>query len=198
MAADECLIHFTCKYGSKVQAYTLDLLTSRLHSIQGVLCLGGNQEPTCFSTISPSKHKSPAAIWKHLKPVLDNLQATHPEVSVIHVASAGPHTQLCSFGGIGRCWSSLEEDCINRQHLSFNKKLPNAVPRKETQIQWGNPEELLQWYIIRYDEDLYPGIILATDKTHIPVKCMHRVGPNSFFWPACEDVLLYFLMMCLS
>lgn len=88
---------------------------------RGVLCLGGNQEPTCFSTISPSKHKSPATIWKHLKPVLDNLQATHPEVSVIHVASAGPHTQLCSFGGIGRCWSSLEEDCIDRQHLSFNK-----------------------------------------------------------------------------
>lgn len=72
------------------------------------------------------------------------------------------------------------------------------MPRKETQIQWGNPEELLQWYIIRYDEDLYPGIILAIDKTHIPVKCMHRVGPNSFFCPACEDVLLYFLMMCLS
>ena len=60
---------------------TLDVLPSRLHA---ALYVGGNQEPTCSSMISPSKSKGPAAIWEHLSPVVDNLQATHPEVSVMH------------------------------------------------------------------------------------------------------------------
>ncbi|GAA6105101.1 uncharacterized protein LOC115587267 isoform X1 [Tachysurus ichikawai] len=44
---------------------------------------------------------------------------------------------------------------------------------------------------LTYDKDLFPGIILAMDETHVQVKCMHRVGSNRFFWPACEDVLWY-------
>lgn len=99
MATDECLIHidfsenFTCKYSSEIQAvhFGSSLQQATLHT--GILCVGGSQEPTCFSTISPSKHKSPAAIWEHLNPVLDYVQATHPEVSVIHFFGDGPCTQ---------------------------------------------------------------------------------------------------------
>lgn len=45
--------------------------------------------------------------------------------------------------------------------------------------------------MLRYDQELYPGIILGTDETHVQVKCMHCVGPNRFFWPARDDILWY-------
>ncbi len=58
-------------------------------------------------------------------------------------------------------------------------------------ILWGSPELVGQWCMLRYDQELYPGIILSTDETHVQVKCMHRVGPNRFFWPARDDILWY-------
>ncbi len=51
-------------------------------------------------------------------------------------------------------------------------------PQPEKEIQWGSPELVGQWCMLRYDQELYPGIILSTDETHVQVKCMHRVGPN--------------------
>jgi len=45
--------------------------------------------------------------------------------------------------------------------------------------------------VIKYDNDLYPGIIMETDETHTLVKCMHRVGVNRFFWPPRDDFLWY-------
>ncbi len=64
-------------------------------------------------------------------------------------------------------------------------------PQPEKEIQWGSPELVGQWCMLRYDQELYPGIILSTDETHVQVKCMHRVGPNRFFWPARDDILWY-------
>ncbi|CAG5861695.1 unnamed protein product [Menidia menidia] len=40
-------------------------------------------KPVCFSTICPSRHKSPPAIWHHLNPLKDYFQAQHPQVSVL-------------------------------------------------------------------------------------------------------------------
>ncbi|KAK2857675.1 hypothetical protein Q7C36_005594 [Tachysurus vachellii] len=99
MATDECLIHidfsenFTCKYSSEIQAVHFGSSHQQATLHTGILCVGGSKESSCFSTISPSKHKSPAAIWEHLNPLLDYVQATHPEVSVIHFFSDGPCTQ---------------------------------------------------------------------------------------------------------
>ncbi len=64
-------------------------------------------------------------------------------------------------------------------------------PQPEKEIQWGSPELVRQWCMLRYDQELYPGIILSTDETHVQVKCMHRVGPNRFLWPARDDILWY-------
>ncbi len=58
-----------------------------------MLYVGGKPEPICFSTISPCRHKGPPAVWQHLNPVLDYLQATYPQVSVLHFFSDGPCTQ---------------------------------------------------------------------------------------------------------
>ncbi|GAA6067166.1 NACHT, LRR and PYD domains-containing protein 14-like [Tachysurus ichikawai] len=98
MATDECIIHkdlyiFICKYSSEIQAVHFGSSHQQATLHTGILCVGGSKESTCFSTISPSKHKSPAAIWEHLNPVLDYVQATNPEVSVIHLFSDGPCTQ---------------------------------------------------------------------------------------------------------
>jgi len=85
----------------------------------------------------------------------------------------------------------LQCECWNTNHFRFFKKVPDAVSQRQTQIHWEDPEVLGQWCVLTYDEDLFPGIILAGDETHVQVKCMHRVRPNRFFWPAREDVLWY-------
>lgn len=99
LSKEEAVIHidfsesYTCKYSSeKLGSGPLWLLTqATLHT--GVFYIGGEKEAICFSTVSPSKHKSPPAIWEHMKPVLNYLQATYPGVSVLHFLSDGPCTQ---------------------------------------------------------------------------------------------------------
>ncbi len=56
--------------------------------------------PVSFCTVSPSRNKGPPAIWKHLSPVLDYIQSTHPEVSTIHFYSDGPCTQYKQQGNL--------------------------------------------------------------------------------------------------
>ncbi|KAK2829641.1 hypothetical protein Q7C36_017631 [Tachysurus vachellii] len=82
-------------------------------------------------------------------------------------------------------------ECCNTKHFSFVKKVPDSLSQRQTRIHWEDPEVVGQWCVLTYDKDLFPGIILAMDETHVQVKCMHRVGSNRFFWPAREDVLWY-------
>ncbi|XP_058888822.1 uncharacterized protein LOC117972307 [Acipenser ruthenus] len=87
---------------------------------------------------------------------------------------------------------NLDCQCYNTQHFDFTNGPAAACPSTTVQqIQWHNPNVLGKWCVLKYDEDLYPGIILATDETHAQVKCMHRVGSNRFFWPNREDILWY-------
>lgn len=48
-----------------------------------------------------------------------------------------------------------------------------------------------QWCALKYDNDIYPGIIQGASETHVEVKCTHRFGVNRLFWPVQDDVLLY-------
>ncbi|MGH0139938.1 UNVERIFIED_CONTAM: hypothetical protein FKN15_076051 [Acipenser sinensis] len=75
-------------------------------------------------------------------------------------------------------WSTqkqLDCKCFNTQHFSFSRKVPTAAPQPASEgkpqpvkeIQWGSPGLLGQWCMLRYDEDLYPGIILNTDEMHV-------------------------------
>ncbi len=345
MSGEEALIHidfsenYSCKYSSQIQAvhFGSSYQQATLHT--GMLYVGGKPEPICFSTISPCRHKGPPAVWQHLNPVLDYLQATYPQVSVLHFFSDGPCTQYKQRGnfflfsteldrrgfkagswnffeashskgapdGVGGAlkitadmmvakgrdiadahelfkaltetntkvklffvksediesamkkmpkhipavpgtmrihqvitlapgelihrdvscmcttWQQFNCKCFNTQCFSFGQKVPTAVPQPasegnpqpssegnpqpaieenpqsssegnpqpEKEIQWGSPELVGQWCMLRYDQELYPGIILSTDETHVQVKCMHHVGPNRFFWPARDDILWY-------
>ena len=46
-----------------------------------------------FTSISRSLPHDPAAIWAHLRPVLCDLKANHPEITDIRFFSDGPTTQ---------------------------------------------------------------------------------------------------------
>ncbi len=46
--------------------------------------------------------------------------------------------------------------------------------------------------MLKYEGDLYPGVITDTCETHVEVRCMQKIGVNGFFWPAREGILWYF------
>lgn len=87
------------------------------------------------------------------------------------------------------CFCSTKKDlnctCFNTQHFSFGQNIPMPAQPADNQE---NPQpmevekfvhpDVGQWCILKYDDDLYPGIVLDTDETSVQVKCMHRVGPN--------------------
>jgi len=52
---------------------------------------------------------------------------------------------------------------------------------------------LHQFVVIKYDGSPYPGKVLDVDEQQgdMQVSCMHRVGPNRFFWPTRADICWY-------
>ena len=94
--------NYSCKYSSQVQAVHFGASHQQATLHTGVLYVGRHPEPVCFNTISPSRHKGPPAIWQHLHPVLDYLQAQHPQVSVLHFLSDGPCTEYKQRGAVRR------------------------------------------------------------------------------------------------
>lgn len=295
--------NYTCKYGSEIQSVHFGSSHKQATLHTGVMYIGGEKEPICFSTVSPSKHKSPPAIWEHRNPVLDYLQSTHPQVSTLHFFSDGPCTQYKQKGNFylfstelarrglnGGTWNFFEAShgkgapdgvggtlkrtadklvsngrdipdayelykaltetsttvklfyvgseavekaiermpgqippvpstmkthqlvtftsgeilyrevscmcstnkqlkchCFTTQHFSFNGTQHNVQIES---IPWDS-NLIGKWCLLKYDKELYPGIILNLDNTHVQVKCLHRVGKNRFFWPARDDILWY-------
>lgn len=57
-----------------------------------------------------------------------------------------------------------------------------------------------RWCVVRYDDDPYPGIIMAVEENNIQVNCMHRNGVNKFFWPCPRRDLSWYVdsqVLCL-
>ena len=60
-------------------------------------------------------------------------------------------------------------------------------------------ESYLNTYVVvMYDGVPFPGKVIDVDESEIEVKCMSRVGPNRFYWPAMEDKLWYSLDQVVS
>jgi len=41
-----------------------------------------------------------------------------------------------------------------------------------------------KYVVVRYDNVPFPGLVISFDEQDIQVQCMHKVGPNRFFWPS--------------
>ncbi|KAK0143486.1 hypothetical protein N1851_018398 [Merluccius polli] len=302
LSEEEAIIHidfsenYTCKYSSEIQS---------VH-------FGSSHNQATLHTVSPSKHKSPPAIWEHMAPILDYLKHTYPQVSVLHFLSDGPATQYKQRGNLflfstelarrglkGGTWNFFEAshgkgapdgvggalkrtadklvtqgrdipdanklfqalsetdtriklfyisaeavdqavlkmpdqipavpaimkchqvvtispgevmyrevscmcstrkqlncECFSTLHFNFSKpaqKAPNAQNVRQEAIDWEKENLFGKWCVIKYDNDLYPGIILDIDETHAKVKCMCKVkgGDNKCFWPITDDILWY-------
>lgn len=118
-----------------------------------------------------------------------NLPAVPATMRIHQVVTLAPGEMSRDVSCMCSTRKQLHCECLSAQHFSFVKKVPATVSQRPTQIHWEDPEG--QWCVLTYDKDLYPGIILGMDETHVQVKCMHCVEPNRFFWPICEDVLWY-------
>lgn len=96
---NECIIHvdfsenYICKYASEIQEVHFGASHEQATLHTGVLYVGPDSEPVCFSTISPSRLKGPPAIWEHLSPILSYVKNLLPAVTVVHFLSDGPCTQ---------------------------------------------------------------------------------------------------------
>ena len=60
-----------------------------------------------------------------------------------------------------------------------------------TEVQWQSPEVVGKWCVLKYDGDMYPGVITDTSEIHVEVRFMQKIGVNRFFWPARDDILWY-------
>lgn len=77
----------------------------------------------------------------------------------------------------------LDCACFDLKVVTLNKA-PVISPRQNEETPW-RPEvvdstHIGGWCVIKYDDDVYPGII-------IQVKCMHRNGVNKYFWPRPQE-----------
>lgn len=82
----------------------------------------------------------------------------------------------------------LNCECYSSQVFTFHL---DQTPTQPSAVDWTNSEVIGKWCVVRYDDDIFPGIVMATDESYAQVKCMHRIGENRFFWPAREDALWY-------
>ena len=99
MGPNEALIdidfaeHYNGKTANAIQSAHFGASQNQITLHTGVLYVGANSKPQSFCTVSESLEHGPGAIWVLLSPILDDLQAQHPNVKILHFFSDGPTTQ---------------------------------------------------------------------------------------------------------
>ncbi|XP_067270942.1 uncharacterized protein [Pseudorasbora parva] len=86
---------------------------------------------------------------------------------------------------------NLNCGCFNAKHFKFSNQQATPMAPTETEVHWQSLEVVGKWCALKYDGDLYPGVITDTSETHVEVRCMQKIGVNRFFWPTREDILWY-------
>lgn len=97
---NECILHvdfsenFVCKLHSEIQSMHFGASKKQLTLHTGVAYTGNKTaKPKTFCTVSESLHHGPAAIWAHLKPVIEDIKTSEPIIDTIDFFSDGPTTQ---------------------------------------------------------------------------------------------------------
>ncbi|KAJ4924841.1 hypothetical protein JOQ06_003791 [Pogonophryne albipinna] len=89
----------------------------------------------------------------------------------------------------------LDCACFDLKVANVNG-VPVTPPKQNEETPWRpaavDSTHIGGWCVIKYDDDVYPGIIMDVEEDSIQVKCMHRNGVNKYFWPRPrEDVSWY-------
>lgn len=98
MSDTECLIHvdfsenYVCKLSNEIQSMHFGASKKQITLHTGVYYVGANSKATSFCSLSDSLQHGPEAVWAHLQPVLDSVQANEA-IDTIHFFSDGPTTQ---------------------------------------------------------------------------------------------------------
>ena len=78
-----------------------------------------------------------------------------------------------------------ESDTIIAKHAS------NANEEILVPVLSPSEDVLGAWVAVRYDERIYPGIIMSMTTEVVEVKAMQIVGSNRYRWPLHDDVIPY-------
>lgn len=77
LKSNEAIIHtdfsenFACKLAAEVQSFHFGDSTNQVSLHTGIMYTS-QEKPLLFATVSPNREHGPAAIWAHLKPILEN------------------------------------------------------------------------------------------------------------------------------
>lgn len=94
LTENEIVVHgdfsenFSCKLTEEIQSFHFGASRKQVSLHTGILYTY-DQKPVPFATISPSKDHGPPAIWAHLKPILEYVRKTYPNVTTVHFFQTG-------------------------------------------------------------------------------------------------------------
>ncbi|XP_062319382.1 uncharacterized protein LOC134022109 [Osmerus eperlanus] len=115
-----------------------------------------------------------------------------PSTMRIHQVVSQAHGELIYRDVSCLCTATQNLNCrVNAKHFKFSNKQTAPMAPTVTEVQWQSPEVVGKWCVLKYDGDMYPGVITDTSETHVEVRCMQKIGVNRFFWPARDDILWY-------
>lgn len=84
--------NFNVKYNKEIQSVHFGASQIQVTLHTGVVYYG-NKELFLFCTSSYHNKHGPAAIWAHLKPILNRAVQKNPQIDTVHFISDGPITQ---------------------------------------------------------------------------------------------------------
>ncbi|KAK7131742.1 hypothetical protein R3I93_018339 [Phoxinus phoxinus] len=133
--------------------------------------------------------------------VPSELQTIRGTMKIHQIISASPSQMSWR---ILSCFCSATHDCkcFNPETVMFqhwDKPSPSTSTSHPDTPQIGllhivdlNEGLIGQWCAVKYDGDIYPGIIQDTDVySGALVKTMSSAGLNRFFWPLRDDIIWY-------
>ncbi len=105
-----------------------------------------------------------------------------PSIMRIHQAVTIAHGELTYRDVSCLCTATqnLNCKCFNTKHYKFSNQQVAPMAPAGTDVQWQSPEVVGKWCVLKYEGDLYPGVITDTCETHVEVRCMQKIGVNRF------------------
>ena len=94
-------------------------------------------------------------------------------------------------------WREVKRVNRARARARRTQDTPNATTWRPEDV---DSSYIGAWCVVKYDNDVYPGIIIDVEEHTIQVKCMHSNGVNKFKWPSPRDDISWYAedqLLCL-